>query len=512
MTASADLVVVGAGIAGLTAARLAAAAGIRVTVIAKDGPTATSYAQGGIAVSRGADVEVHLADTLAAGVGLCDEDAVRSILTDGAEAVDELAALGTAFDRGPDGGPAMTREGGHSINRIVHAGGDATGAQVQNVLSAVGPAVRHHSTVVDIRTDAHGVAAVVVAGPEGVTTIDTPAVLIATGGIAGLYAAGTNPPGSTGDGIALALRVGARVADLEFVQFHPTALWIAGATGRVPLVSEAVRGEGAILLDRAGRRVTAGVHPMGDLAPRDVVSRAIAERLRETGDTNVWLDARAIEAFPQRFPTVTRSCRDAGIDPVHDLIPVAPAAHYLCGGLVTDTAGRTDVPGLFAAGEVARTGLHGANRLASNSLLEGLVVARRSVEAIRERLGRWDLDRWESRDLPRLAPQAPTGGVSNDDVAQLLSDEVGVVRTADGLDRAEQHLRDSAGDRALVARMVVRAALRRTETRGCHTRLDYPDVDPAQAYSLTYGIDPDGDPIGPGVLPARRATPAEVIS
>lgn len=505
MTASADLVVVGAGIAGLTAARMAAAAGIRVVVIAKDGPTATSYAQGGIAVSRGADVEVHLADTLAAGDGLCDIDAVRSILAGAAEAVDELAALGTAFDRGSDGSLAMTREGGHSINRIVHAGGDATGAVVQEVLSAVGPTVRHHCTVLDIRTDAHGVTGVVVAGPDGITTIEAPAVLIATGGIAGLYAAGTNPPGSTGDGIALAVRVGARVADLEFVQFHPTALWIEGATGRVPLVSEAVRGEGAVLLDRAGRSITAGVHPLGDLAPRDVVARAIAERLRQTGDSHVWLDARAIDNFPERFPTVTASCRVAGIDPVHDLIPVAPAAHYLCGGVITDTSGRTDVPGLFAAGEVARTGLHGANRLASNSLLEGMVVARRSADAIRERLGRWDLDRWEPRDLARTVTDD-----TNDGVPQILSDTAGVVRTGDGLDDADRRLHGRAGDRALVAQLVIRAAQRRTETRGCHTRLDHPDTDPALGHSLAYGIDPDGEPIDLGPVLLHPAATAEV--
>lgn len=511
MTASIDLVVVGAGIAGLTAARIAAAAGLRVMVIAKDGPTATSYAQGGIAVSRGSDVEVHVADTVAAGDGLCDVDAVRSILGDAAEAVDELAVLGTDFDRRSDGSLAMTREGGHSIGRIVHAGGDATGAVVQEVLSESGPAVRHHSRVLEIRTDSAGVAAVVVEGPDGVTAIDTPAVLLATGGIAGLYAAGTNPPGSTGDGIALALRIGATVADLEFVQFHPTALWVEGAAGRVPLVSEAVRGEGAVLLDRAGRSVTAGVHPLGDLAPRDIVSRAIAERLRETGDAHVWLDARSIANVTQRFPTVTRSCREAGIDPTRDLIPVAPAAHYLCGGVVTDTSGRTDVPGLFAAGEVARTGLHGANRLASNSLLEGLVVARRSVNAIRERLSCYDLDQWDSRDRPRAEPaETAAAGSANDAVSQILSATVGVVRTAEGLDDAEWRLRDLPGDRALVARMVVRAAQRRNETRGCHTRLDHPYADPSCAHSLAFGLGAHGEPVDIGVLSAPATARVEV--
>lgn len=482
-----DLVVVGAGIAGLTAGRIASAAGLRVLVVAKDGPTATSFAQGGIAVARRADVEVHVADTLAAGDGLCDVEAVRTILTGAGEAVDELRLLGTRFDQLPDGSLAMTREGGHSINRIIHAGGDATGRVVQDALSAVGPEVRHHSRILEVRTDDRGITGAVIDGPAGIEVIDAPAVLLATGGIAGLFAAGTNPTGSTGDGIAVALRAGARVADMEFVQFHPTALWIDGAQGRVPLVSEAVRGEGAVLVDLAGRSVTAGVHPLGDLAPRDIVARAIARRLRETGAAHVWLDARGIAGFAERFPTVTRSCREAGIDPTRDRIPVAPAAHYLCGGVVTDTSGRTDVPGLFAAGEVARTGLHGANRLASNSLLEGLVVARRCVDAIVERLRDEVNDRWEPRPTAITAEPLPTDGVR-----RILSRAAGVVRTEADLADADRQLAGLTSDNALVARMVITAARDRAETRGCHTRLDHPDTDPALARSTTFAIDAEG--------------------
>ena len=290
---------------------------------------------------------------------------------------------GARFDEVVPGRWALTREGGHSRRRIVHAGGDATGAEVQRALD-------HAAAMLDIRTshvalrvlhDGASVTGVWVGNPDGYGIVSAPSVILASGGLGHLYGATTNPDGSTGDGIALALWAGVAVSDLEFIQFHPTMLFAAGSGGRRPLVTEAIRGEGAILLDSQGNSVTAGVHPMGDLAPRDVVAAAIDARMKETGDPCVFLDARGIEGFEIRFPTVTAACRDAGIDPVRQPIPVVPGAHYSCGGVVTDVYGQTELPGLYAAGEVARTGMHGANRLASNSLLEGLVVGGRAGRA-----------------------------------------------------------------------------------------------------------------------------------
>ena len=394
--AGADLVVVGGGVAGLTAARTAAQLGLKVLTVSKGGPTDTStqYAQGGIAVvaprreatGDAADsVAAHVRDTVTAGAGLCDVAAVASIVAGGIDAVARLTDLGAVFDLGRDGTVARTREGGHSTRRIIHAGGDATGAEVQRALNAAGMPVLFGAAAARVVVGKRGVAGLIVLSEQGFGVIHTPAVLLATGGLGQLYACSTNPPGSTADGVALALDAGAAVADLEFVQFHPTVLYAPGGTGRRPLISEAVRGEGAVLLDANGRSVTAGVHPLGDLAPRDVVSRAIAARLRATGTDHVYLDATGIDGFANRFPTITASCLAAGIDPRTDSIPVAPAAHYQCGGVATDVHGRTGVPGLYAAGEVARTGLHGANRLASNSLLEGLVVGERAGAAAAER-------------------------------------------------------------------------------------------------------------------------------
>ncbi len=328
-------------------------------------------------------MEAHVGDTLTAGAGLCDPDAVCSIVADGYRAVSELVGDGARFDEAVPGRWDVTREGGHSRRRIVHAGGDATGAEVQRALD-------HAARTLDIRTghvalrvlhDGTAVTGVSVGNPDGYGIISAPSVILASGGLGHLYGATTNPEGSTGDGIALALWAGVAVSDLEFIQFHPTMLFGGQAGGRRPLVTEAIRGEGAILLDRQGNSVTAGVHPMGDLAPRDVVAAAIDARLKATGDPCVFLDARGIEGFATRFPTVTAACRAAGIDPVRQPIPVVPGAHYSCGGVVTDVYGQTELPGLFAAGEVARTGMHGANRLASNSLLEGLVVGGRAGRA-----------------------------------------------------------------------------------------------------------------------------------
>jgi len=384
--ARADVVVIGTGVAGLAAAMAAGRRGARVMVLSKTSDTATFYAQGGIAVvlPRTDDsIDAHVDDTVSAGGELCDRDAVQSIVADGYRAVTELVSNGARFDEASPGRWALTREGGHSRRRIIHAGGDATGAEVQRALD-------HAAAILDIRRnhvarqllyDDDGITGVEVVNDDGVGIVHAPAVILATGGLGHLYRATTNPEGSTGDGIALALWAGVPVSDIEFIQFHPTMLYDGRSEGRRPLITEALRGEGAKLVDARGESVTEGVHPIGDLAPRDVVAAAIEARLREGGDACVYLDARAVPDLPHRFPTVTRACRAAGIDPVCDLIPVAPGAHYSCGGVVTDVHGRTELAGLFASGEVARTGMHGANRLASNSLLEGLVVGGRAGRA-----------------------------------------------------------------------------------------------------------------------------------
>lgn len=496
--ANADLVVVGGGVAGLTAARTATRAGLRVLTVSKGGPTdtATMYAQGGIAVSSGYDIDAHVADTLAAGGGLCDAAAVRSIVGAGAGAVAALADLGAVFDRGRDGQVSRTREGGHSTRRIIHAGGDATGAEVQRALNAAGMPVLFGAAAARVVTGPSGVQGLVVLSDNGFGVIHAPTVLLATGGLGQLYSCSTNPAGATADGVALALDAGAAVADLEFVQFHPTVLFAAGGVGRRPLISEAVRGEGAVLVDSRGASVTAGVHPQGDLAPRDVVSRAIAARLRALGEDHVYLDARRIDGFARRFPTVTASCLEVGLDPTADLIPVAPAAHYSCGGVVTDTHGRTGVPGLLAAGEVASTGLHGANRLASNSLLEGLVVGERAGLAAVARAGTPVEVRSAALSAAQALPRAA--------VQSAMTTHASVVRDGDGLAAAADLLARPAvvaattvadlEDIALTvtATALVLAASARTESRGCHTRLDHPDPDETWRRPLHVRRTPDG--------------------
>ncbi|MFD3812463.1 L-aspartate oxidase [Rhodococcus sp. NPDC058639] len=499
-----DLVVIGGGVAGLTAARAASRRGMRVLTVSKGGPTDTStqYAQGGIAVvaPHGDTVDAHVADTLAAGGGLCDDDAVRSIVSAGPDAVAALRDLGAVFDTGRDGDVARTREGGHSIRRIIHAGGDATGAEIQRALNAAGLPVLFGAAAARILTDDAGVTGVLVFDERGAGVVHAPAVLLATGGLGQLYACSTNPPGATADGVALAFGAGAGIADLEFVQFHPTVLFAAGGVGRRPLISEAVRGEGARLVDSRGGSVTDGVHPLGDLAPRDVVSRAIAGRLADLGEDHVFLDARHLDGFARRFPTITALCADAGLDPAHDLLPVAPAAHYSCGGVVTDIHGRTRIPGLYAAGEVARTGLHGANRLASNSLLEGLVLGERAgIAAAVERAGL----RVEATDAsPPVLPR-----LDRDTLQQLMTRHASVVRDADGLAAASATLGAAPNstcidvplveDAALTvtARALVAAAERRTESRGCHTRSDHPESDPAGAHSIEMRLGIDGDTV-----------------
>jgi L-aspartate oxidase len=499
----ADVVVIGTGVAGLAAALAAHRKGARTVVLSKAPDTATFYAQGGIAVvlpHTDDSVEAHVRDTVAAGAGLCDPDAVRSIVADGYRAVADLVDDGARFDESAPGPWALTREGGHSRRRIIHAGGDATGAEVQRALD-------HAARALDIRTghvalrvlhDGAAVTGVLVGNPQGHGIVSAPSVILACGGLGHLYGATTNPEGSTGDGIALGLWAGVAVSDLEFIQFHPTMLFAPGAAGgRRPLVTEAIRGEGARLVDRQGDSVTAGVHPMGDLAPRDVVAGAIDARLKATGDACVFLDARHIGDFANRFPTVTAACRAVGIDPVRQPIPVVPGAHYSCGGIVTDVCGQTELPGLFAAGEVARTGLHGANRLASNSLLEGLVVGGRAGKAAAAHAA-------AIGPVLAVAPEsvahtAPERG----ELQRAMGRHASVVRDAAGMTRlsvmlSQAEVRTVAGRRdfedvalAVAARAVTAAALARTESRGCHHREEHPQTAAEQARSNVLRLSDD---------------------
>jgi L-aspartate oxidase len=525
--ADVDLVVVGSGVAGLTAALDAAELGLRVVVVTKDATDAgsTRWAQGGIAVVvgdvPGDSVGAHVADTLAAGAGLSDAAAVTEIIAEGPAAVARLRARGAVFDPGTDGRLARTREGGHSAFRVVHAGGDATGAEVERALVAASsdrrlPLLTGHVAVDAVRDELGAVVGLTVLDDAGLPgVLWAPAVLLASGGYGQLYASSTNPGEATGDGVALALRAGATAADLEFVQFHPTVLYahdpFAGsssrrtpAVGRRPLVTEAVRGEGAVLLDRAGRRFMTGVHPLADLAPRDVVAAAITRTLAETGAECVHLDATAIPQFALRFPTVYAACRHAGIDPVREPIPVTPAAHYACGGVVTDLHGRTAVPGLYAAGEVARTGLHGANRLASNSLLEGLVVGARAARAVvadRQVLHGTGLARPVPSTAVPLAPRAVvqramTGaaGIGRDAAGLAAASDAVEAVTALGLPVDRAGVEDAA--LTLLAQAVLAAAGHRTESRGCHVRTDFPERDDVwQRTSLVVGLDTAGRPV-----------------
>jgi L-aspartate oxidase len=407
--AEVDVLVVGSGVAGLSAA-LAVPRGRTVLLATKDrlGHSATRYAQGGIAAVLDLvddSVAEHVADTLAAGAGLCDPVAVRTLVEEGGQAIADLLARGVGFDSDPSGPRqlARTREGGHSRSRVVHAGGDATGAELERALTEAvraTPSVRsvEHAFLVDLVTCDGRVTGALLWADGGPHLLRAGAVVLASGGAGQLFADTTNPPLSTGDGIAAALRAGAVLADMEFVQFHPTALHLdddpdppGDHPGGLPdpprpLISEAMRGEGAVLRDGDGSPVMAGVHPPGDLAPRDVVTRAVAARMAATGARHLWLDATGIPAdhLERRFPTILARCRAAGIDPSRQPIPVSPAAHYLMGGVLTDLDGRTSLPGLYAVGEAACTGVHGANRLASNSLLEGVVFAARIGRVLAE--------------------------------------------------------------------------------------------------------------------------------
>ncbi|MER6769956.1 L-aspartate oxidase [Streptomyces bacillaris] len=514
----ADVVVVGSGVAGLTTALRCAAAGLDTVVVTKarldDG--STRWAQGGIAAAlgEGDTPEQHLADTLVAGAGLCDEEAVRTLVTEGPDAVRRLITTGAHFDTTDSGDIALTREGGHHRRRIAHAGGDATGAEISRALveavRAAALRIIENALVLDLLTDAEGRTAGVslhVMGEgqhDGVGAVRAPSVVLATGGMGQVFSATTNPSVSTGDGVALALRAGAEVSDLEFVQFHPTVLFLgAESEGQQPLVSEAVRGEGAHLVDASGTRFMLGQHELAELAPRDIVAKAITRRMHEHGTEHMYLDARHFGArmWEQRFPTILAACRAHGIDPVTEPVPVAPAAHYASGGIRTDLRGRTTVPGLYACGEVACTGVHGANRLASNSLLEGLVFAERIAADIAEtrppRTEPAEAPGDADAPVPLLAPEARTA------IQRTMTRGAGVLRSAESLAAAAEELealhRSAAADAddpdpkvavpgvdtwevtnlLLVSRVLVAAAREREETRGCHWREDRPDRDDA---------------------------------
>jgi L-aspartate oxidase len=514
-----DVVVVGSGIAGLTAALQARRAG-RVLLVTKTDIDAgsTRWAQGGIAAALGADDSPadHLADTLAAGVGLCDPEAVGVLVTEGPPRVHELVALGAVFDvEGPDGVLALTREGGHLRRRIAHAGGDATGAEVQRALVAALRAapdveVYEHALVLDLLRDAQGRAAGItlhVLGEgtrDGVGAVHARAVVLATGGLGQMFASTTNPPVSTGDGVALALRAGAEVADLEFVQFHPTSLWLGeGARGQQPLVSEALRGEGAVLVDAAGEPVVPlDVHPLGDLAPRDVVAKAMSRRMSAQGVGHLYLDARSLgrDMLESRFPTIVARCREAGVDPVSDPVPVAPAAHYASGGVRTDLFGATGVPGLYACGEVACTGVHGANRLASNSLLEGLVFASRIGEDLAAQLPAPGPPVADARvpglvdaaARPEMAAAMTAGAGVLRSVASLAAAEAALARTAATSQAAPAPEAWEATNLHTLATVLVGAATAREETRGSHWREDFPEADPTWCRRQLTRLEPGG--------------------
>ncbi|MFI1466057.1 L-aspartate oxidase [Streptomyces wuyuanensis] len=526
----ADVVVVGSGVAGLTAALRCTAGGLRTVVVTKalldDG--STRWAQGGIAAAlgEGDTPGQHLDDTLVAGAGLCDEEAVRTLVTEGPDAVRRLIATGARFDTTAAGDIALTREGGHHRRRIAHAGGDATGAEISRALVTAirDGAVRviEHALVLDLLTDDQGRTAGItlhVMGEgqhDGVGAVHAPAVVLATGGMGQVFSATTNPPVSTGDGVALALRAGAEVSDLEFVQFHPTVLWLGpDSEGQQPLVSEAVRGEGAHLVDASGTRFMVGQHELAELAPRDIVAKGIMRRMQEQGADHMLLDARhfGAEMWENRFPTILAACRAHGIDPVTEPIPVAPAAHYASGGVRTDLHGRTTVPGLYACGEVACTGVHGANRLASNSLLEGLVFAERIARTVAETHAAGPVRPAGPDGRPAAAAAVPAEGGSRGpvpllvpearrEIQRIMTNGAGVLRSAASLDEAADALEalhlsalhdaeefDKAAEPGvesweatnllLVARVLVAAAHERTETRGCHWREDHPGRDDA---------------------------------
>ena len=498
-TINADVIVIGSGIAGLTAALSARAKGLSVLLLTKDvlSTSSTSWAQGGIAAALGPgdSPDQHFQDTLEAGAGLCDQDSVKILVQEGPAAVRRLINLGATFDLDSSGNVALTREGGHRRHRIAHAGGDATGAEISRALVAkvlADPKVRifEHALVLDLLKDKFervcGVTLHVMGKGriDGVGAALARAVILATGGLGAVFEQTTNPLVATGDGVALALRAGTTVADLEFVQFHPTVLWVGpDSRGSQPLISEAVRGEGAILRNINGEAFMSKIHPMKDLAPRDVVAHAVHEEIIKSGKPFVYLDGTKLgkDIWLNRFPNILLSCQEIGIDPLVEMIPVVPAAHYASGGVISDMTGRTDIPGLFAVGECASTGVHGANRLASNSLLEGLVVAERIAQHL------VDLPA-QSEPLIENVPSNLIDGKVRKEITATTTKGAGAVRNSQGLQQTISDLAQLASKTTnlastqsweatnllTVSSFLSNAALRREESRGSHWRTDFP--------------------------------------
>ncbi|AMM33136.1 L-aspartate oxidase [Sinomonas atrocyanea] len=535
-----QLVVVGSGVAGLTAAVSAAEAGADVVLLTKAhlADSNSMLAQGGYAAvlpegqrAPGDTVASHVADTMAAGGGIGSRTAVELMCRSAADSVSDLVGRGVAFDLGPGGRPLLGLEAAHSFPRILHAGGDASGAGITRALirrvralEAEGRiAVLERAMATEILLDGGAVAGIAVsrAGGRTVEHVRADAVVLATGGAGQLFAQTTNPAVATGDGVALAFLAGAALRDLEFYQFHPTALQVMGADGtlRSSLISEAVRGEGAVIRDASGRRFVTDYHPLGELAPRDVVSRALALHAR-SGGGQAYLDATGLEDvhgdgfLARRFPGLEAMTRAAGFDWRREPLPIGPAAHYWMGGIATDLHGSTSVPGLYAVGEAACTGVHGANRLASNSLLEGVVFAGRAVRhALAEgRSGRWNgPDAAEAHEVDASAAadaRALSGRPGRTRVADAMQADGGVIRDGSGLARLSSTLRGWTSDDPetahllLLGRLLAAAAAVREESVGAHFRLDFPD----RVLPAPLGGAQDAQP-RPGVVrrPAGRA-------
>lgn len=553
-----DVLIVGSGVAGLSAAvRLAThPAGLRIGVLTKGelSQSATRWAQGGVAAVLGGDedsTDLHLADTLAAGAGLCDEQAVRVLVDEGPDRVHELIALGAEFDREASGELSLAREGGHSRPRVVHAGGAATGAEVERALveatRASSDTVLERWLAIDLVVRAGRCRGLVAMAPDGqVIELAARHVVLAAGGAGQLFAVTTNPPEATGDGVAMGLRAGVPVADVEFVQFHPTALHHPAMPR--PLLSEALRGHGAVLRDSTGARF------VDELAPRDVVSRAMAARMTALEVDHLWLDATGLDRFARRFPTIAASLSAVGLDPARDWLPIAPAAHHLSGGLVTDLWGATALPGLWAVGETACSGVHGANRLASNSLLEGMVFGARLAEriaagvegpsatgalrslpddraiggpprgdevvipgcrCISASLGPSHRPRPPAASQRSTTRQDPLGAARLlERLQQAMTRGAGVIRSERSLEEARQRLAAVAADLSglggrqavevanllAVAAALLGSASERRESRGAHTRLEYPSSEPRWRCRLVHralvasGPPPSGRP------------------